>query len=59
MAMFLELFSSVTPNMLQSPECTSSIFQAYAHTGPIDPFNVPRGACVDESNINATSWILR
>ena len=55
----LFLFSSVTPNMLQSPECTSHILQAYADMGPIDPFNIPRGICVDESDINATSWIPR
>ena len=53
------LFSSVRPNMVQSPECASHIQQAYADTGPINIFNMPRGTCVDESDINATSWIPR
>ena len=45
--------------MVQSPECASHIQQAYADTGPINIFNMPRGTCVDESDINATSWIPR
>ena len=53
------LFSSVRPNMVQSPECASHIQQAYADIGPINIFDIPRGTCVDESDINATSWIPR
>ena len=49
---------SVTPNMLQSQECTGHIFQAYDEMGPINPFNVPRGICVNESGLDP-SWIPR
>jgi len=45
----LFFFSSVDPNMLASPECTSHISQAHREMGPIDPFDIPRGMCVNES----------
>ena len=53
------LFSSVSPNMLQSQECTSQIQQAYAAIGIAEPFFYPRDNCVDESDIGPTSWIPR
>jgi len=45
--------------MLQSQECTSQIKQAYAAIGIAEPFFYPRDNCVDESDINPTSWIPR